>query len=206
MSVLRQRCRVPRYVGQVTRELWNDGAAHFDDEPDHGLADRGVRAAWRDLLLDVLPSAPARVVDLGCGTGTLTRLLTDEGYSVDGLDFALEMIRRARAKVPEADFVVGDAADPALEPNSYDVVLSRHVLWAMPSPSQAFARWVDLLGPRGIVVLVEGNWSTGAGLTATECERIVRTARHDVRVRPLAEPIYWGKAIEDERYLIVSSR
>src|SRR5690606_28956903 len=112
MSVLRQRCRVPRYVGQVTRELWNDGAAHFDDEPDHGLADRGGRAAWRDLLLDVLPSPPARVADLGSGTGTLTRLLTYEGYSVDGLDFATEMIRSARAKVPEADFVVRDADDP----------------------------------------------------------------------------------------------
>lgn len=190
----------------MTRELWNDEAARFDDEPDHGLADRGVRAAWRDLLHQVLPSAPARVADLGCGTGTLTRLLTDEGYRVDGLDFAPEMIRRARAKVPEAEFVVGDAASPALEPHSYDVVLSRHVLWAMPNPSQAIARWVDLLGPRGIVVLVEGHWSTGAGLTAAECERVVRTVRRDVRVRPLSESRYWGKAIDDERYLLVSSR
>jgi SAM-dependent methyltransferase len=190
----------------VTRELWDDEAAHFDDEPDHGLADRGVRAAWRALLLDVLPSAPARVADLGCGTGTLARLLTDEGYSVDGLDFSPEMVRRARAKVPEALFVVGDAADPTLELGGYDVVLSRHVLWAMSDPAQAFARWVDLLCPRGVVVLVEGSWSTGAGMTATECERVVRTVRHDVRVRHLTEPIYWGAAIEDERYLIVSSR
>ena len=190
----------------MSRELWNDEAARFDDEPDHGLADRSVRAAWRELLLEVLPSPPARVADLGCGTGTLTRLLTDEGYSVDGLDFSEEMIRRARAKVPEAQFVVGDAANPVLEPHGYDVVLSRHVLWAMPNPSEAFARWVDLLGPRGVVVLVEGNWSTGAGLTATECERVVRTVRHDARVRPLSEPIYWGKAIDDERYLIVSCR
>lgn len=190
----------------MTWELWNDEAAHFDDEPDHGLVDPGVRAAWRELLLDVLPSAPARVADLGCGTGTLTRLLTDEGYSVDGLDFSPEMIRRARAKVPEAQFVVGDAAHPALERNGYDVVQSRHVLWAIPNPPQVFARWVDLLGPRGTVVLIEGHWSTGAGVTAAECERIVRTVRNDVRVRPLSEPIYWGKAIEDERYMIVSSR
>lgn len=190
----------------MTRELWNDEAATFDDDPDHGLADPGTRAAWRNLLLEVLPSPPARVADLGCGTGTLTRLLTDEGYTVDGLDFSPEMIRLARAKVPEAQFVVGDAANPALEPNGYDVVLSRHVLWAMPDATQAFARWVDLLGPRGTVILIEGNWSTGAGMSATECERLVRTVRHDVRVRPLPDPIYWGRAIEDERYIIVSSR
>ncbi|HET7387330.1 MAG TPA: methyltransferase domain-containing protein [Nocardioidaceae bacterium] len=190
----------------MTRELWDREAATFDDEPDHGLADPHTRAAWRDLMLDVLPSAPARVADLGCGTGTLTRLLTDEGYTVDGLDHSREMIRRARVKVPEARFVVGDAARPALAPHAYDVLLSRHVLWAMPDPAATFVRWVDLLGADGTVVLVEGRWESGAGLTAEECERIVRSVRAEVQVRPLPEPVYWGNAIEDERYLLVSRR
>lgn len=79
-------------------------------------------------------------------------------------------------------------------------------LWAMSDPRQAFARWGDLLHPRGTVVLVEGNWSTGAGLSATECERVVRTVRRDVMVRPLTDPVYWGGAVDDERYLVVSAR
>ena len=188
----------------MAQELWDHEALTFDDEPDHGLADATTRAAWRELLLGVLPSAPARVADLGCGTGTLTRLLTDEGYTVDGLDFSPEMVRRAREKVPEATFVVGDAADPALERAAYDVVLSRHVLWAMPDPVAAFGRWTDLLAPGGHVVLVEGSWHTGAGLTAVEAERIVRTRRDRVEVRHLPEAVYWGKEIHDERYVLVS--
>jgi trans-aconitate methyltransferase len=100
----------------VSRRLWDDEAVRFDEEPDHGLADPGTRAGWRELLLEVLPAAPARVADLGCGTGTLTRLLTGEGYRVDGLDFSAEMIRRARVKVPEARFIVGAAATPGLAP------------------------------------------------------------------------------------------
>jgi SAM-dependent methyltransferase len=188
----------------MTRELWDLEAASFDDEPDHGLADPTTRAAWRSLLCGVLPSAPGRIADLGCGTGTLARLLTDEGYAVTGLDFSPEMVIRARSKVPEATFVVGDAGDPALRPGAYDAVLSRHVLWAMSDPTAAFARWVDLLAPQGIVVLVEGRWSTGAGLSATEAERIVRTARSEVTVRPMPEAVYWGKDIDDERYLLVS--
>jgi hypothetical protein len=51
--------------------LWDSEAATFDEAPDHGLLDAGVRAAWRSLLLDALPPAPASVADLGCGTGTL---------------------------------------------------------------------------------------------------------------------------------------
>lgn len=184
--------------------MWDREAATFDDEPDHGLADPTTRAAWRDLLVGVLPSVPARVADLGCGTGTLTRLLVDEGYDADGLDFAPEMVRRARVKVPEARFVVGDAAAPELPGASYDVVLSRHVLWAMPDPAAAFSRWAGLLGPGGRVVLVEGRWGTGAGLTARQTEAIARTVFAEVEVRPLSEPVLWGGPIDDERYLVVA--
>lgn len=192
------------YGDEVDQTLWDREAASFDDEPDHGLAEAGIRAAWRDLLLGELPPAPARIADLGCGTGTLTRLLVDEGYAVDGVDFSPEMIRRARSKVPEAAFVVGDAADPALEPAAYDALVCRHVLWAMPDPVAAVARWVDLLKSSGIAVLVEGRWGNGAGLSAVDAEQIVRTARSEVSVRHLPEAIYWGKDIEDERYLLVS--
>lgn len=51
------------------------------------------------------------------------------------------------AKGPGGEFALGDATNPLLEPGSYDVVLSRHVLWAMPDPTRAFTRWVDLLAP-----------------------------------------------------------
>lgn len=187
-----------------TPALWDGEAAGFDDEPDHGLGDPATHSAWRSLLLGVLPPAPARVADLGCGTGTLSLLLAEEGYAVDGVDFSPEMVRRATAKVPAATFRVGDAAAPGLEPAAYDVVLSRHVLWAMPDPVSAFGRWVDLLAPGGRVVLVEGNWSTGAGLTAARCEEIVRTRLTDVTVRPLPEPVYWAKPITDERYLLLA--
>ncbi|EON24140.1 methylase [Nocardioides sp. CF8] len=188
----------------MDRELWDREAVTFDDEPDHGLADADTRAAWRELLVGVLPQVPARIADLGCGTGTLTRLLVDEGYTVDGLDFSPEMIRRARVKVPESTFVVADAADPPLEPAAYDVVLSRHVLWAMPDPGAAMKRWVELLTPSGVLVLVEGRWHTGGGLSAADSEQIVRTVRDEVLTRHLPESVYWGKEIDDERYLLVS--
>lgn len=190
----------------MSRAEWDREAERFDDEPDHGLADPSTRVAWRELLLAVLPSAPARVADLGCGTGTLSLLLTEAGYAVQGLDFSAEMIARARVKAPGASFAVGDAADPPLEQSAFDVVLSRHVLWAMPDPVAAFEKWVALLRPAGVVVLVEGRWGTGAGLSAVDAERIVRTARQHVEVRPLPERIYWGKEIDDERYLLLSRR
>lgn len=190
----------------MSRETWDGEAASFDDEPDHGLADPNTRAAWRDLLLGVLPPAPARVADLGCGTGTLARVLVDAGYAVDGLDFSPEMIVRAQVKVPEARFVIDDAADPDLTEATYDVVLCRHVLWALPDPEAVVKRWSRLLALGGSLVLIEGSWATGAGLSAREAQRIVRTTRGEAEVTHLPDPIYWGKEIDDERYLLVSRR
>jgi SAM-dependent methyltransferase len=189
--------------------LWDAEAETFDDEPDHGLRDPVVRDAWRSLLRSVVPPAPSRVADLGCGTGSLALLLAEEGHQVDGVDFAPEMVRRAVAKAgsyPGVTFAVGDAASPDLPRAAYDVLLCRHVLWALPSPADVLARWVDLLVPGGRVVLVEGVWSTGTGLAAEAAVALVEGAGLTPSLRPLPDPAYWGKPIDDERYLVLGRR
>lgn len=186
--------------------LWDDEAATFDEAPDHGLRDPAVRTAWRDLLVPRLPATPGRIADLGCGTGTLSLILADAGHSVVGVDFSPEMVRLARAKAAgrgDLRFVEGDAAQPPLEPASYDVVLCRHVLWALPDPTAALGRWVDLLVPGGRLLLVEGRWFNGAGLSAAETVALVEGAGRRAQLTLLPESAYWGREIDDERYLVV---
>ncbi|MEJ7832256.1 MAG: class I SAM-dependent methyltransferase, partial [Nocardioides sp.] len=191
---------------ESARDYWNAEAATFDDEPDHGLRDPETRAAWRALLLAQLPAAPADLVDVGCGTGTVSVLLALEGHRVRGLDVAPAMLERAAAKAAEAGvdiaFTVGDAAAPPYAAGSCDVVLSRHVLWAMPDPADAVRRWCRLLRPGGRLVLVEGDWHTGAGLSASAVASLVAEHHSSVEVVPLPEPVYWGGPITDERYLL----
>lgn len=189
--------------------MWDAEAAGFDDEPDHGLRDPLVRDAWRGLMRSVLPPIPARVADLGCGTGTLSLLLAEDGYAVDGVDFSPEMVRRATRKAgsyPRTSFVLGDADDPPLEDGSYDVVLGRHVLWALPDPAAAVARWARLLTADGRLVLVEGSWSTGSGLTARETVAAVEAAGLTTTSRVLDDLELWGGPISDERYVAVGKR
>ena len=187
---------------------WDAQADTFDDEPDHGLREPRVREAWRSLLLRHLPAPGAAVADLGCGTGSLACLLAQEGYAVRGVDLAPRMVAAARAKAAaagvDATFEVGDAADPPLADGSVDVVLVRHVLWALPDPDAAVARWVRLLRPGGRLLLVEGRWHTGAGLTAAETRAVVARHRARADVEQLADEALWGGPITDERYLVVS--
>ena len=193
---------------ETTASYWDWQAATFDNEADHGLLDPLVRSAWISLLSDVLPPAPAQVADLGCGTGTLSVLLAEHGYHVSGLDLSPKMIQQAEEKARTAGvrikFEAGDAAEPPWTSRSFDVVLGRHVLWALPNPDQALDRWTDLLRSDGRLVLIEGHWSTGAGLAASRLLALLERRNRSATVTPLDDPILWGGPIDDERYLVVS--
>ncbi|MFI7275928.1 class I SAM-dependent methyltransferase [Streptomyces sp. NPDC049879] len=146
---------------------WDLTVAAFDDEPDHGLRDPAVRRAWAGRLAGWLPGEASDVLDAGCGTGTLSVLLAEDGHRVTGVDLAPGMVaaaeaKAARAGVPAA-FLTGDAADPPTGGRRFDVVLARHLLWTLPDPHAALRAWTARLRPGGRLVLVEGRWEQPAG-------------------------------------------
>jgi len=189
---------------------WDRQAATFDDEPDHGLRHPAVRAAWSALLQPLMPPAPAEIADVGCGTGSLAVLLAGAGYRVSGIDLAPRMVELARAKARaagvDAEFSVADASSPPWPAATFDAVLARHVLWALPDPGRGLDRWIELLAPGGRLVLVEGRWSTGAGLAAEEVAALVRARGREAVLHPLDDPALWGRPVDDERYVLVSCR
>lgn len=191
------------------RRYWDEQADCFDDQPDHGLGDPKVRETWRRLLQRVLPAAPARVADLGAGTGTLAVLLAQQGYAVDGLDLSPRMVARAMAKARGAgvgvNIQIGDAQLPALPGQTYDAVLVRHLLWALPDQGAAVRGWFDLLKPGGRLVLVEGFWSTGGGLHAGEVEGLLAPFCTGLITEGLTDADLWGAPVHDERFMVVAS-
>ena len=74
----------------------------------------------------------------------------------------------------------------------------------MPDPAWVLGRWIDLLAPDGVLVLVEGSWSTGAGLTAEQTVAMVEGDRSRADPGRLPERGLWGREITDERYAVVS--
>ncbi|MFD8914533.1 class I SAM-dependent methyltransferase [Streptomyces sp. NPDC059575] len=189
---------------------WDVMAASFDEEPDHGLRAPEVRAAWDARLRGWLPIPPADVLDLGCGTGSLALLAAEQGHRVTAVDSSPAMVELARAKLAgwDAAVVRGDAAEPPVGAGSADVVLVRHVLWALPEPGKVLRRWRELLRPGGRFVLVEGVWGTvaPAGIPVGRLAALLEPVVRDVRVESLSgDPLLWGKAVDDERYVVVGA-
>ncbi|MGV9454272.1 class I SAM-dependent methyltransferase [Streptomyces sp. NPDC003635] len=191
------------------RTDWDAAAPSFDDEPDHGLRDPEVRRAWSLRLRDWLPGRPSDVLDLGCGTGSLSLLAAEQGHRVTGVDSSAAMVGLARAKLAgrDAAFLVGDAAAPPVGEQRYDVLLVRHVLWTLPGPGRVLRHWRGLLRPGGRLVLVEGVWGSVSpvGIPADRLVGLLTPLAVEVRAERLSDdPALWGHAVSDERYAVVA--
>jgi|GEM_PF-168240 len=192
----------------VTEGYWDTQAERFDEEPDHGLRDPRIRRAWAARLRTWLPPDPGDVLDLGCGTGSLALLAAESGHRVTALDRSPRMAALARAKLSGtgARVLVADAARPPVPAGTFDVVLVRHVLWALPDPASVLREWAGLLRPGGRLVLVEGRWNTlsPAGISAVALAELAAPLGGSLFVEQLGgDPALWGREVDDERYAAV---
>ncbi|MFF7555827.1 class I SAM-dependent methyltransferase [Streptomyces olivaceus] len=193
----------------ASRVDWDAAAASFDDAPDHGLRDAGVRRAWAARLASWLPKRPGDVLDLGCGTGSLSLLVAEQGHHVTGVDLSPAMVELARTKLAGRDavFLTGDAAAPPVGEQRFDTVLVRHVLWTLPDPGRALRHWRELLRPEGRLVLVEGVWGSVSpvGISTERLTALLGPFAGQTRVERLSDdPALWGGEVTDERYAVVA--
>ncbi|MFC4121162.1 class I SAM-dependent methyltransferase [Nonomuraea zeae] len=205
---------------------WDAAAGEFDAEPDHGLRAEHTRAAWDRRLRSWAPADPADILDVGCGTGSLSALLAAAGHRVTGVDLTPRMIEQAETKLAAAGltgrFLVGDAVSPPVGEERFGMLLSRHLVWTLPDPQAALRHWITLLRPSGRLVLVEGRWresgQTGhpyvagadalpwsGGVTAEALAAAVRPLVTDLRIEPLSDDTdLWGHPVDDERYALIA--
>jgi 2-polyprenyl-3-methyl-5-hydroxy-6-metoxy-1,4-benzoquinol methylase len=194
---------------QESQQYWDDLASTFDNEADHGLRDPLIRETWTALLKTWLPQNNASILDIGCGTGSLSIVLAGLGHKVTRIDLSPSMISLAKAKAGthglQIEFDVMDAAFPQLSSNHFDVIICRHLLWALPEPKQVLRRWIEFLKQKGRLILIEGFWVTGTGLHAQEIIEMLPSSFIDVSVQNLSDNRnFWGGIVTDERYAIVA--
>ena len=148
------------------RRWWDADAATYDHTPSHAATDPVEAAAWRAALLRFLPPPPAKVLDVGAGTGAMTLLAAELGFRVTALDLSDEMLGRARLKAAvrglDVDFHVGSGSEPP--PGPFDAVMERHVLWTTMDPVGTLEAWRRVTTPGGRLVLFEGVWRPGDSL------------------------------------------
>jgi len=129
-------------------DTWEDWVGRIEDDP---------RAEWRDELIARLPEG-ARVVELGCGGGTTETRLLAQRFRLTGVDPSGEQLRRARERVPNADFVHADFTEVEFGVGTIDAVAAFYSFNHVPREllGGLFARIHVWLRPGGFLVTALG--------------------------------------------------
>jgi tRNA (cmo5U34)-methyltransferase len=148
--------------GPGTVNLWTEAswAQRYLGERD----DIPHRAEGLGVLVELLPPAPRRVLDLGTGDGLLLGLVREArpGAAGVGLDFSAEMLGRARARfagAQDVEIMEHDLDEPlplrALD--SFDVVVSSFAIHHVPDVRKRalYAEVFDALEPGGMFANLE---------------------------------------------------
>jgi SAM-dependent methyltransferase len=153
---------------------WKRRAATVADDIDVNTQDvfqRDVEFHYIERYL----TKEMRLLEVGCGNGFSTARLRDLVAYVDALDFAPDMVERARRTYGEENnrFFCDDIRDPKETRGPYEAILCVRVLINLASLEEqigALRAMADLLIPGGLLILVEGFRDGFEGLNRVRAE------------------------------------
>jgi SAM-dependent methyltransferase len=143
------------------RQGWDDEAqnwAAFARTPGHDWAHANINLPP---FLDLLPPAGRRTLDLACGEGRLSRLLSSRGHQVLGIDASPTMARLTAGE--GSPVVLGDAARLPLADETVDLVVAYMCLHDIDDMPQAVTEISRVLTPAGRLCLAIPHPLNSAG-------------------------------------------
>ena len=142
------------------RSYWDRRAESYSGQ---NLAQISARyEKWRDVAFQYLPGKKGlKALDVGTGPGFLAILLAREGYLVDAVDKSGDMLAHARENARQEgvdiQFHHTEGAFPFPE-ESFDVIVSRDVVWIQMEPEKELAYWYSLLKKGGTLLYFDAAW------------------------------------------------
>lgn len=144
---------------------WTEDSGDYNDITQKQLSNRKVVNYWTKELKKLLGQRPLRILEVGCGPGFMSILMARLGHEVKAIDGASGMVKKAEENFKRQNVQVEicqeDAVTLPLEKKeSYDVILSRDVVWTLYDPEKAFRRWKEVLKPDGRIIYFDGDYRT----------------------------------------------
>ncbi len=144
---------------EAIRRHFDRQSIHYDRNPFTRWVGRSELAVLRAMIPPAPQPGITPALDFGCGTGRVTRLLLELGYSVTGYDLSPGMLIQARAALghrPDVTFT----ADRQQIQAPWPLIVSLGVLDYYPDAAPLWQEWRELLTPAGLLVVTAPNASS----------------------------------------------
>lgn len=143
-------------------DFWSAISQSYTDRIDREGEQRRNQA-WLDKMHAIIGDRKnLRILDVATGAGMFAILLSKEGHRVTGIDYAEGMIAQARSNAErfgsDAEFIRMDTQNLEFEDGTFDLIVSRNVLWILEDPRKAYSEWLRVLKPHGEIYTEDGNW------------------------------------------------
>lgn len=128
-------------------------------------ADSQQRAMVEHYLSEIQAPKGARVLEVGCGTGAVSRRIAElwDGSEVVGLDPSPVFLERARElarHLSRVSFCEGDGRALEFGDESFDLVVFHTTLCHVPEPHKALREAYRVLRPNGWLAAFDGDYAT----------------------------------------------
>ena len=110
-------------------------------------------------LINSIP--PGRALDAACGTGRYARYMSELSHKVSAVDLSAEMLDRARANAPEAEFKSGSLEALPFPDQTFDLVMCGLALTHLSEISRAIAEMARVLKVGGIAIIADHHPMAG---------------------------------------------
>lgn len=114
---------------------------------------REEEVMWSQFLIEKLSNCQ-KLLELGCGTGNLTKILTNSGYDVTAVDISPQMLK-AFTPNDSCQVILGDAENPPFSESSFDGIICRNLMCTLPEPQKALHKWFKVLKKGGKLCLID---------------------------------------------------
>ena len=144
-------------------DAWTKDSQGYDEIIQKQLSNPKDVSHWMSELEAVTGKEPCTILEIGCGPGFFSILLSRLGHKVKAIDGSSGMVACATKNFKAAGLEVECEEEDAVvlpneENNKYDVIISRDVVWTLYDPQKAFARGKEVLKPNGKVIIYDGNY------------------------------------------------
>ncbi len=160
-AVKSEKKEAPAHIEDI-EDYWTKRSQNFSDSIERSIADGSYLYWLNQINEELVPGRKLKVLDCGCGPGFFSIILGREGHFITAVDYSDGMVKMANKNFKKYGVVAKaekmDAHNLTFPDNSFDLIVSRNIMWTLADPPRVYSEWMRVLRPGGKIVTFDGNY------------------------------------------------